>query len=72
MTNENLTTEKWVVGYALDFEDGESEGRVIHRGTLEECERVRNLMPAVSYSGDRKVERAHSFVMRQSDWETLK
>lgn len=64
-------TEQWVAGYAIDFADGGSEGRVLHEGDLESCENMRRLLPAVSYSGERPVKGAHSFVMRKTDWETL-
>ncbi len=64
-------SEQWVAGYVIDFTDGESQGRVLHEGTLEDCENMRRLLPAVSYSGARPVKGAHSFVMRKADWETI-
>lgn len=74
MTEAHRPTEQeveWVAGYVLDFMEGDSEARVLHTGSLESCENMRRLMPAIAYSGDQRVSGAHSFVMRKSDWETL-
>jgi len=50
-TQESKT---YVCGYLIRFSDGgEPEERVLHRGTLEECQRIGKVMLAVSYSGDR-------------------
>ena len=48
------TTAAYACGYLIHFSDGgEPEERVLHRGTLEECQRIGTLMLAVSYSGGR-------------------
>jgi hypothetical protein len=45
---------KYVCGYLIHFSDGGGpEERVLHRGALEECQRIGTLMLAVSYSGGR-------------------
>jgi hypothetical protein len=71
LTNKECVAEEWCMGYVLDFTDGESEGQVLHRGTLESCEDMRRLLPAVTYSGEREIKGASTFVMRAIDWETL-
>lgn len=45
---------KFACGYVLEFAEGEPEEQVLHVGTLEECERMSDLIPAVSYSGERR------------------
>lgn len=53
----------WVCGYVLTFSDGgEPEEQVLHVGTREECERVADLVPAVSYSGSRPCSTARMVV----------
>ena len=48
------TTAAYVCGYLIHFSDGgEPEERVLHRGTLEECQRIAKVMLAISYSGGR-------------------
>ena len=43
--------------YRLDFADNDApEFGLLHRGTKDECERVADLIPAVSYSGGRHVQ----------------
>lgn len=66
------TSDEWVCAYCIDFTDGgPAEGRVLHRGTLEDCQRTSNLMPGIAYSGDRPVRGARSMVMRIADWESI-
>jgi hypothetical protein len=53
----------WVCGYVLEFSDGdEPEEQVLHIGTEEECKRVADLLPAVSYSGTRPDPEARMIV----------
>jgi hypothetical protein len=62
----------YVCGYILHFSDGrESEGQVLHTGTKEECEKVMELMSAVSYSGDRPLSKCEG-VIREVTFEQLK
>ena len=51
-------------GCVIHFKDGgEPEETVLCIGTLEECERCGELFPAVSYSGDRPVDRAEFVIV---------
>lgn len=68
---EQLSTDEWVAGYAIKFTDGTTEGNLLHKGSKESCERVRDMVPAISYSGPLKFESAHTFVMPIADWEVL-
>ena len=52
-------TEKLV--YVIEFSDGgPPECGELQRGTREECEKVRDLIPAISYSGSRPVKCAYT------------
>jgi len=46
--------DNWILGYVIEFSDGgEPEIQILHKGSEESCEKMANLLPAVSYSGDR-------------------
>lgn len=54
----------FVCGCIIEFTDGgEPESQILHRGTLEECERVGKLIPGIAYKGSRPVKEAR-FVIR--------
>jgi hypothetical protein len=55
---------KYICGYLIHFSDGgEPEGRVLHRGSRDECERMGQVVLAVSYSGPRPDPRAEFFIV---------
>jgi hypothetical protein len=57
----------WLCGYIIFFKDGgEPEGQVLYRGTKESCKELLNnpVLCAVSYSGQRPVDRAELRVLR--------
>ena len=60
---------EWVGAYTLVFSD-RVEGQVLHRGDREECERVVDLIPAVSVSTDERPE-AFMHVMPADEWDAL-
>ena len=65
------TTADYVCGYLIHFSDGgEPEERVLHRGTLEECQRIGTLMLAVSYSGGRPDPRCEFVIVQQQEEES--
>ena len=44
----------FLLGYVLEFTDGgPPEVEVLHRGTLESCKELSDLLPAIAYSGSR-------------------
>ena len=47
--------EQFAMGYVLHFDEGEPEVQVLHVGTKEECQNLFEKIPAVSYSGSKKV-----------------
>jgi hypothetical protein len=59
-----------VAGYVVHFKDGAGpEECLIGQGSREEMEALYRMMPAVSYSGDRPVERAEFVIV---PWEEIK
>jgi hypothetical protein len=61
----------FVCGHVIHFKDGgDTEECVLGRGTLEECERIGQVVLAVSYSGNRPVDHAE-FVIVESDGEPM-
>lgn len=52
-------------GHIIYFRDGgEPEECILGRGTLEECQKIGEVVLAVSYSGDRPIDHAE-FVIRE-------
>lgn len=51
----------------LRFDDGTMEGQVFHEGTKKDCARVSNMLPAIAYSGDRKVVDARMAIVPFSE-----
>lgn len=47
--------EVFQVSTVLEFDDGSSEGQIMHEGDEASCEKMSDLISAISYSGDRKV-----------------
>lgn len=59
-----LNNATHVAGYIIHFKDGgEPEEAVLGQGTKEEMERLYRMMPAVSYSGERPIDRAEFVIV---------
>jgi len=73
MTPERSTVDRAVThvcAYVLEFSDGgPDEARLLHAGTLEECDRTADSIPAASYNGDRPVRQAHVIVTTAESWQ---
>jgi hypothetical protein len=55
-SNEGLGGTGWKLFYLIHFSDGgDPEGQLLHEGTEDECVKLANMLPAVSYSGQRPV-----------------
>lgn len=53
-----------VLVYVIEFTDGgEPETGELNRGSRQECEKVRDLIPAISYSGSRPVRVAYTRIV---------
>lgn len=62
-----MTRAEVVLIYMMEFSDnGEPEGGELHRGTREDCERVRGLLPAIAYSGSRPLLHAYTCIVPAS------
>jgi hypothetical protein len=62
-------SEVWVCGYVLAFSD-RYEGRELHRGDQEACERTSALTPAIAVNTAEKCE-ASLHVMPASEWDSV-
>ena len=63
---------EYILGCVIDFSDGgDPEGQIIHRGTKKECEKVKELIPGVSYSGSRPIKGARFFIAPASVYDTF-
>ena len=60
----------YICGYVLSFSDGGSkEEQVLCRGSKEECDMMMDLIPAISYSGDRPDPEARMVVVKLGEGE---
>lgn len=58
-----------VLASVLIFEDGGSSASKLHLGTKEECERIMDRIPAISYGGEGKVVDSFLVIIPESEWE---
>lgn len=62
------TMGDYVAGYVLHFKDGgPPEEQVLHRGSFESCRDLADLIPAVSYSGPRPIDRCEWVVVPEPE-----
>lgn len=59
----------WTCGYVLEYPD-RIEGRVLHEGSREDCERTADLIPAISVSGEMPQD-SRMLVMPSGKWDEL-
>ena len=52
----------------VEFEDGSAEAMLLQVGTLEECKRVQERIPAVAYGGDKTVKEAFLGISTHEKW----
>lgn len=72
MTNKSDCLCEYVAGYVIEFTDGGNpEGKVLHRGTKEECQRCSETVNGISYSGDRPVKDGYFFVVPAVVYDTF-
>lgn len=62
---------EYVAVSALEFADGSIEAFVLARGEGKKCRSVANMVPGISYSGDKPVKSARVVIMKAEDWEAL-
>jgi hypothetical protein len=62
MTDEK--EEIFVLLSLVQFDGNEhAKGQELHRGTYEECEKLKDVIPAVTYSGDKKPKSAKLLIV---------
>lgn len=55
---------EYVCGYVIHFsDDGPDEGQELHRGSLQECGELADIIPAVCYSGSRPLRDAEFVIV---------
>lgn len=65
-------TEEYVIAAAIHFSDGGlSECMKMGQGTLRQCERIRDMVPAVATSSGRPISGAELIIMTNSEWNSL-
>jgi hypothetical protein len=61
----------FVAASVLEFADGTALVMPLHSGTREECVQMLELIPAVSYSGDKTVTKSWGAVFSAEEWEAM-
>ena len=60
--------DDYIVASVVTFEDGTESVMPLHRGSRKECERVFDLVPAISYSGTKPARAARLAIMPAKEW----
>ena len=60
-----------VAAAVLEFENGDISASLLARGEGDKCARVADLVPAVAYSGDKKVTSSRIIIMPAEQWDVL-
>lgn len=63
--------EEWIAASVIEFENGDIEAMVLARGDGKKCESVANMVPGITYNGDKKVKGARVVVMKASSWDAI-
>lgn len=71
MAGEPQTTPECVCAVVLFLADGTAATQVLHRGDLDGCKAVAEMMPAVAYSGAQPVKEARMVVREAAWWDDL-
>lgn len=61
--------DEYVLLACIEFTDEMMEVSVLHEGTLDECEKVQNLIPAIVYDGDKEVDKAFTTIRTAREWD---
>lgn len=60
----------YVLVHVLEFADGHASAQKLGEGTRAECDRAAELLPAVAYSGGKKVSDHWLAVVTAAEWQT--
>ena len=63
--------EEYVTISYLNFEDGSASAMELHRGSRKDCKFVADEIPAVNYSGDKKVSMARMCVVPAKEFDEI-
>lgn len=60
----------WISGYIISFsDDGPSEYQILQKGKKKDCEKVKQLLGAIKYRGNRPDPKAIVFAAPEIEWE---
>lgn len=62
-------SDEAVLVSVLEFTDGTASAQLLHRGSPDECDRCATLLSAVSYSGQKDVDRSYLSIWPMKQWE---
>jgi hypothetical protein len=63
-----VTHDRWVCFQLLTFTDGSAQAQLLAEGTQEECKRTRDLIDAVSYSGEKQIADVAMYAMPDAEF----
>ena len=66
-----MTAPAFIAASVITFDDGETSGMVLHRGSRAECESVCDLLGAISVNDLRRIVDARLVVMPADEWDAL-
>lgn len=61
-----------ILASVLEFTDGTFSAQCLFEGEPDECDECADLFPAMTYSGEKKVDRAYLRIFLREEWEALR
>lgn len=62
---------EYVCGSLLVFDDQSAQGMILHRGGRESCDKVADMIPAVSYNGEKRIAESRLLIMPEEEWNSM-
>lgn len=70
MSDDRTNEQLYCCAIMIEYSDGgPSEAQLLHTGTLEECAKVKALVPALAYAGSRPDPVAHVVLITKDMWD---
>lgn len=61
-----MSRDKYCLLAMLFFEDRSVESKILFVGTKKQCKELQDNMPAINYTGDKKILEARSLILNES------
>jgi len=63
------TLDIHICASVIEFTDDSFIAQALHTGDLKSCEKVRDMIPAISYSGDKTPSKSYLTIIEKDLWD---